>query len=380
MGHDLKKTEATYAEISLPALLANLAQVRKISGERKIMLAVKANAYGHGAVQISKTVEQHKAADWLAVATVSEGVELRQAGIELPILKLSHAFDDEIEVALKNDITLTVVDEQTIRSVSDEASRLNVSAKVHLGIDTGMGRIGQPPEHALQLVKLIDSLPNVDIEGIFTHLPISDVPDGRGYTVVQLETFKNTVSLIESIRGKIPLVHAANSGAILSHQLDGTDLVRPGIMAYGYYPDPKTESQIKLQPVMQLKSRLSFIKSVAAGQTVGYGRTWKATEQTWIGTVCIGYADGYSRLNSNRGRVLINSRSYPVVGRVCMDQIMIDLGSQQPQVAVGDEVVLLGASGDQWIGADELADLMGTICYEVTCLITSRVPRCYLSA
>ncbi|WP_052459977.1 alanine racemase [Tessaracoccus massiliensis] len=213
--------------------------------------------------------------------------------------------------------------------------------------------------------------------GIFTHLPVSDVADGADFTSAQLERFDGVVAEIENAVGPVEWVHAANSGAVLGHSLGRSTMVRPGIMIYGSYPDAKTPPSRPLRDVGTWTSRVSFVKRVAAGETVGYGRTWTAPRDTWVATVAVGYGDGYSRLLSSRGRMLIGGRSYPIAGRVCMDQTMLDLGPDEPSVQVGDEVVLMGTSGQERIGVEELADLMGTITYEVTCLIAARVPRVY---
>ena len=249
-----------------------------------------------------------------------------------------------------------------------------------------------------ELTRLLAASPSLRVGGIFTHLPISDVVTGAEFTRAQLATFDDAVAAAESVLGPIELVHAANSGAVLGHDLGRTNMVRPGIMIYGSYPDVATVPTRPLRDVGRWTSRVTFVKRICAGETVGYGRTWTAPADTWIATVAVGYGDGYSRLNSSRagapappeplstaaspdgtpqrgGRMLIDGRSYPVVGRVCMDQTMLDLGPEPPSVRVGDEVVLMGTSGSERIGVEELAALMGTITYEVTCLIADRVPR-----
>ncbi len=369
---------ATKATVDLGAIRANLAAVKSRAGSRAIMQTVKADAYGHGAVEVASMIQNSRCADWLGVATVSEGIELRSAGITLPILKLSHAFLNEIGPALTNNLVLTVVDARTIQQVNAVASGLSRVAKVHLAVDTGMGRIGCRPEQALDLARLVDSLESVTLDGIFTHLPAADCPASNDFTHAELQLFADTVRGITECRGRVKWVHCANSAAILAHDLAETTMVRSGIMAYGYYPDETTPRTVDLCPALSLSSRISFIKQVHAGESVGYGRTWTAKEDTWVATVPIGYADGFSRLNSNRGSVLIGGRRYPVIGRVCMDQIMVDLGEQTPRVAVGDDVTVIGRDGDEVITADDLAKIAGTISYEVTSLITNRVERIYI--
>ncbi|HSN42859.1 MAG TPA: alanine racemase [Propionibacteriaceae bacterium] len=369
---------ATHAVVDLAAIRANLAGVRERVGDRAILAAVKANAYGHGAVEVSGMLERTGAADWLGVATVPEGLELRAAGIRLPILKLSHAFADEIEPALRADLTLTVVDAETIDEVRAVTSRLGLTVPVHLKLDTGMRRIGSEPSEAVALARRIAEAANLTLDGLFTHLPISDTPEGDAFTRDQLARFVGVAREVTATVGPVRWVHASNSGGILAHSLEGLTMVRPGIMIYGYYPDPETPHTIPLRQALTLKSRVAYLKRINAGETVGYGRSWTAESDTWIATVPVGYADGYSRLNSNRGRMLIGGVSYPVAGRVCMDQTMLDLGPSEPTVVVGDEVVLLGCQGDACITTDEMADLMGTITYEVTCLLTPRVQRVYV--
>ncbi|MDF1489009.1 alanine racemase [Tessaracoccus caeni] len=367
----------TVLQVNLAAINHNLAEVRRLAGGRLVLAAVKANAYGHGIVEVSRSIEASGSADWLGVATVDEGLLLREGGITLPILKFSPTLSDE-EVAVSAGITLGVGDEASIRRISAAGQATGKTADVHLKVDTGMHRFGAAIDEAPGLARLIESLPNIALTGLFTHLPVSDVPDGETFTHDQLARFRALADEIRGIASAEILVHAANSGGVLGHDLTGTDMVRPGIMVYGSYPDVLTPRTADLRPTERWTSRLTFIQRVSAGETVGYGRTWTAPHDTYVGTVAVGYGDGYSRLLSSLGRMLIDGASYPIVGRVCMDQTMIDLGPE-PRCAVGDEVVLVGTSGDETITVAELADLMATIPYEVTCLITPRVPRTYIS-
>ena len=374
-------TPPVRATIDLRAISDNLAAMRAHLGGLPLLAAVKANAYGHGAVEVSRHLQESGAAEQLGVATVAEGIQLRQAGITLPILKLSHCLTDELDQAIGAGLALTAVDESTLRACSRAATALGREVAVHLKLDSGMGRIGAPLDQGVALASLAQRLPGVDLVGVFTHLPVADAGDDQGYTAAELRAFGQVSDAIMAEVGPLPWVHAANSGAILGHDLTGHTLARPGIAMYGYYPDQTTPRTVPLRQALQLSTRVSFIKDVAAGTSIGYGRTWTAEHPTRIATLPIGYADGFSRLNSNRGQVLVNGRRVPVVGRVCMDQTMIDLGTDGDD-AVGDEVTVLGgdpARGDEgFIGTDEVADLMGTISYEVTCLIAARVPRHYL--
>ncbi len=362
----------------LQAIHTNLERIRAHVGERKVLAAVKANAYGHGAVAVSRMIQQTQAADWLGVATVSEGLELRDAGITLPILKLSMTrHPDETTAAVAAAITVAVTDTTSIMAVAAAATAAGVVADVHLKIDTGMGRIGCRPEEAVKLAALIDESPALTLGGAFSHLPASDDPGQDAATAAQITLFRDTVAAIETARGPIPLKHLANSGAVLGHPDAWLDLVRPGIIIYGAYPDPAAPRTIPLEPALEWSTYLSFVKRVTAGTTISYGRTWTAPRDTVIGTIPIGYADGYSRLLSNRGRVLVGGRSCPIVGRICMDQAMVDLGPDATD-KVGDEVVLVGRDESEEITTTEVAALMGTIPYEMTCLIAPRVTRQYL--
>ncbi|MFT3859919.1 alanine racemase [Micropruina sp.] len=371
-------TYPTTATTLLGNIEANLRGVRERVGDRLVLAAVKANAYGHGAAAVAAMIEQRKAADWLGVATVDEGRQLRSAGITLPILKLSPTRGpDEVGRALVSALTLTVADEASATEVSQAAERIGLTGvAVHLKIDTGMRRVGVEPAQAPDLAARIVADAHLHLQGVFSHLPISDSPDGDDFTRAQIESFRRTVTAIEDAAGPVELKHLANSGAVLGHPESWFDLVRPGIMMYGSLPDPRVERTVELRPGLALTTEISFLKPVAAGETVGYGRTWTAPRDTWVATIPVGYGDGYSRLLSNRGRVLIAGVSYPIIGRVCMDQAMIDVGPE-PLVRVGDEVVLIGRSGADEITVTEVADLMGTIPYEVTCLITPRVTRVY---
>lgn len=377
---------ATHVEVDLAAIAHNVAQVRAQAPQAQVLVAVKANAYGHGAVEVARHLASERLADWFGIATIPEGIELREAGISQPIVKFSPALNrEELEAAVGAQISLTVHDAATIDAGAEAAEAAGGQLGVHLAIDTGMRRIGCEPEHAAELAARIAEHEALRFEGIFTHLPISDTAAGDEFTRSQLDRFKAVVGEIQQARSQagfepVPWVHAANSGAIISHDPGGTSMVRPGIMAYGY--DPTDESDIELRQAVCWKSQVSYVKRVRQGETVGYGRSWTAPTDRWIATVPIGYADGYSRLNSNRGRMLINGTSYPIAGRVCMDQTMVDLGSitagEPAPAEVGDEVVVLGRQGDEFISTEEMAELMGTITYEVTCLIAPRVTRVHL--
>jgi alanine racemase len=368
----------THARIQLDNIRYNIEGIRQLVGPgRKILIAVKANAYGHGAVGVARLAES-MGVDWLGVATVPEGLQLRQAGIHLPILKFSPAFPEEMEAAVRSSLTLTVCERTNVDALQKVCQATNLQAEVHLKVETGMGRIGVSIAEAPDLAAHIErNCPDLRLEGIFTHLPVSEESDPT-YTRTQIERFKAVVDDIHTAIGRrVSLVHCANSGAVLGHAPGWLDLVRPGIMIYGYYPDPEAPQAIPLKPVLSLITRVSFLKKVAAGTSIGYGRTWIAPRDTWIATIPVGYADGFNRRFSNRGRVLINGRYYPIVGRVCMDQSMIDLGPDT-NVHVGDEVVLIGKSGEDEITCEEWAQILQTNTYEVACQINARVERVFV--
>jgi alanine racemase len=304
-------------------------------------------------------------------------MQLREGGIGLPILKLSPAFPEEMAAALDASLTLAVCDRANALALEAVCAARAAAAPVHLVIDTGMARIGvQPLEAPGFAAFLAERCPHLRIQGAFTHLPVSDEADAT-YTEAQIQRFRTAVAAVEAALGRgLELVHCANSGAVLAHPEGFLDLVRPGIMIYGFYPDPATPRSIPLLPGLSFLTRVSFLKKVTAGTRVGYGLTWTAPEDTWIATLPMGYADGFNRLFSNRGRVLVRGRACPVVGRVCMDQTMIDLGPET-DVQVGDEVVLIGRSGEERITVDDWAKALGTITYEVTCQINARVERIY---
>jgi alanine racemase len=363
---------------SLAAIENNLRAIRARVGERKVLAAVKANAYGHGAVAVAQMIEATLAADWLGVATVAEGLELRAAGITLPILKLSVARGTEVAQAISAGITLPVIDAISVEEAERAAAAVGQSVNIQLKVDTGMGRIGCHPADAPKLAELVAGSQLLRLSGIFSHMPVADTPSQDEYSQAQIALFAQTCVRTEAVAGPL-LKHLANSGAVLAHPASWFDMVRPGIAIYGAYPDPDCPQTVPLRPALEWKTQVSFVKRVSAGDSVSYGRTWTATEDSWIATVPVGYGDGYSRLASNRGRVLIGGRSYPIAGRICMDQFMVDLGPH-PEVAVGDEVTLIGRDQGEEISTAEIAQLMGSIPYEVTCLITARVKRSWRPA
>jgi len=365
------ESQGTYAEIDLNALSHNLEIVKKKTRNKSAILAVvKASAYGHGSVEVSKHLLQ-RGASRLGVAFTDEAIELREAGIKAPILVF---FDrDNIDAYLKYNLTPTVFDIETAERLSNEALRYNLRIPVHIEVDTGMGRVGFRMENALQSILRISRMKNIGLEGIMSHFSDADLTD-REFASFQLRNFKE---LIESLKKKninLKFFHISNSAAVLGFPDAHLNMVRPGIMLYGYGP-----GEDSLRPVLSLKSRVILVKGVPAGTPISYGRTFITKRRSIIATVPIGYADGYSRRLSNSGEVLINGRRAPVIGRVCMDTIMVDV-TEIGDVREDTGVVLIGSQGDERITAQDIAQKIGTIPYEVLTSIGKRVKRIYKQA
>lgn len=371
----------TKAIIHLDNLQHNIREVKKrLHDDVKICLAVKADAYGHGAVH-SSVAAIRSGVTHLAVASVQEGIELRNAGIICPIISLSIPNLDEARDIVLNNIQPIVVDEEYIEHLNNVAFSLNKKASVHLKIDTGMGRIGCGVEEATVLAKRINEKSNLHLEGVATHFAVSDskASNDIAFTQKQIAIFKKAIENIKNEDIKIPLVHASNSGATL-FQKEQFNMVRIGLLAYGYSPFAREDKSIEidLKPVMELLTEVVFIKQVKKGDSVSYGRTWVCSKDTYIATLPIGYADGLSRSLSSKLKVRIGSDFYPIVGRICMDQCMVDIGAT-PKVRRWDEVCIFGPSTIvKNNSAKDVSHLAGTICYELTSNINKRVPRIYL--
>ncbi len=354
------------AEINLSAVRHNLTEIRRhIEPAAKLCAVVKANAYGHGAPEVSK-VAVECGADFLAVATVAEGLELRRAGFDLPILILGLIPYDAAEVVVENNLTAAVVDLEMAKKISAVAVKFDARAKIHLKIETGMGRIGIFPDEAVVLAKKISALPNIELEGVFSHFADADSAD-KTFTLKQLEIFKNVTAKIGA-----KINHIAESAAILEIPAAHLNMVRAGVITYGMYPSAEVEHTIELQPVMTLKARVVFVKKIPAGTSIGYGREFIAARDSVIATLPLGYADGYIRAYKNF-HVEIRGQLAPIAGRVCMDQVMVDV-TDIDGVKVGDEVILFGS---EKISVDDAARHLNTINYEVTCLVSERVPRIF---
>lgn len=367
-----------YAQIDLDAICRNIQNVKqKVGADTKVMAVVKTDAYGHGAVPVARALTSI-GTDAFAVATAEEALELRAAGILEPILILGYVFREDFSRLLKQDITLTVFQYETAKAVSECAQALGLCAKIHIKLDTGMGRIGfLPNAESLAEIEKIAALPALSIDGIFTHFACADETDKTSCNR-QKQRFLDFVSALEARGVHIPCKHMCNSAGIIEFSDGFLDMVRSGIMTYGLYPSEEVQKEnFKLAPALQLKSHVSFVKTVEKGFTVSYGSTYTTKQKTVIATVPVGYGDGYPRALSNVGRVLIHGQYAPIIGRVCMDQFMVDV-TEIPNVQAGDCVTLIGTDGQHRITVEEVAALAHSFNYELFCGLNKRVPRVYL--
>ncbi|MEW6062492.1 MAG: alanine racemase [Bacteroidota bacterium] len=368
----------TFAEINLRAINTNLRNIRKKIGRRPLIMAVvKANAYGHGMIPVVSSILKQNTAQYFGVAIVEEGIELRTAFPHIPIHVFTAPLRQQLELFVRYALEPTLCDLQIAKQLNAIALRLGKKVSVHVKVDTGMGRIGISPEETVQFVRTISTMSNITIQGIYTHFATSDEWD-LSFANKQLTVFRRVVTQLELDGFHVPLVHCANSGAIMQLSQSYFDMVRPGIMMYGYTPSRETRKTIPLQPALSLKGTVGFIKRVKKGTSISYGRRYTTNRETTIVSVTLGYADGYFRGLTNKASALIRGKRFPVVGTVCMDQVMIDVGNEQVQV--GDEVVFIGSSGTKKITGWDIAEAVGTIPYEVTCAVSSRVPRKYINA
>lgn len=374
-----------WAEINLAALAHNVRELRRITDPKsKLLVAVKANGYGHGAVEVARTALKNGATH-LGVARLHEGVELRKAGIAAPILIMGYTPSQYAMQLLTYHLTPTVYSLKNASNLSAAAAKQNQVLGTHIKVDTGMGRLGiqqdalrmNDTEAAVAEIAAIASLPALELQGIFTHFATADHQD-KAYANRQFSRFQLLLSALDRAGQKVPMRHAANSGAIIDMPDTHLDMVRAGISTYGLYPsDEVNRSRINLIPAMHLKARIIHLKQVAANTRISYGGTFETEAPTTIATIPAGYGDGYSRLLSNQGHMLVQGRRAPIVGRVCMDLSMLDVGAIDG-VQVGDEVVLIGRQGDAVISADEVAAATHTINYEVVTAVMARVQRVYI--
>jgi len=361
----------TWAEINLNNLSHNFHQIKKlISPQTKIMVTVKADAYGHGLIPVSRKLVS-EGVDFLGVASIDEGIKLRQAGINAPILIMGMILKKDIEPLFKYSLTTTISDELLPEALNKQAKIFRKPINVHIKVDTGMGRIGILHSDAEKIIKKIHKMKFINIEGLFTHFPFADT--NKDFTLHQINLFENLIRRLKKDGINIPLVHAANSIGLINYKRSHFNMVRPGLVIYGLHPTDNLK--LNLKPVLSLKTKVVFMKKLPSGYGVSYGHEYITKKNTKIVTLPIGYGDGYPRNLSNLAPVLIRGKRFKISGRICMDQIIVDVGGLN--VKIGDEVVLIGSQGRRKITAEELSNLCGTIPYEIVCGLGSRIPRIY---
>jgi alanine racemase len=383
---DNLNTNLIWAELDLGAIAHNVRALKQLLAPScRLLAAVKANAYGHGAVRVARTALA-SGASFLGVARVDEGIELRRAGIKEPILVLGFSPAERAGDLLEFGLTQTVYDLWTAEALSQAALARGRQLTIHLKLDTGMGRLGivtqaggaeLPVSQVIDSVKAIAALPGLRLEGLFTHFACADSAD-KAHAETQFRIFSQILDHLQAEGIRVALRHAANSAAIIDMPHTHLDLVRAGISLYGLYPSAEVDQgRIVLKPAMTLKARVIHLKQVPAGFAVSYGSIWKSPRPTRIATVPVGYADGYSRRQSNRGQMVVRGQRAPIVGRVCMDLTMLDVG-HIPDVRLGDEVVVFGGEGQNGLPVDEVAAGLDTINYEIVAALTARVPRVFI--
>ena len=375
----LKTYSRVYARIDLDAIAYNMEQMkRNLKADTKVMAVIKADGYGHGAIQIAEMMENMDYIWGFAVATLDEAIVLRTEGIKKPILVLGCVFPDQYMAMLKNDIRMNVYTEEMAESISQMAAREGMTAYMHIKLDTGMSRLGfDMSKESVEVIARISQMKNVNMEGIFTHFAKADETD-KAFTRKQIQDF---CWMVESLKEKdvtFQYEHCANSAAIIDVKEANFDLVRAGISIYGLYPSEEVKKEnVKLKPAMVLKSHIAFVKEIEAGTPISYGGTFVSKEKMKIATIPVGYADGYPRSLSNVGYVLIRGKKAPIVGRVCMDQFMVDV-THIDGANFGDRVTLVGQDGNEKISIEDLSELSGRFNYEFICDLGKRIPRVYV--
>jgi len=362
----------TWAEVDLNALEYNFNQVKKaVSPGTRILATIKADAYGHGLIPVARKLARC-GADYFGVASIDEGIKLRKSGINTPVLILGLILKEDIPAVLKNKLIPTVCSYDQASEFDRLGRKLGRKVLLHIKVDTGMGRIGVDHVEAFDLIRKIHRLKFAGIEGIFTHFAFADMD--RDFTSRQITLFNRLIARLKDNGINIPLVHSANSMGVLAYRNSHFNMVRPGLVLYGLYPAEKL--RVRLKPVLSLKTRVVYIKSVPRGTGISYGHIYSTKSKTAVITLPIGYGDGYPRNLSNIAPLLIKGERFKICGRICMDQIMADVGDFK--VRLGDEVVLIGSQGRNRITSEELAGLSGTISYEIVCGLGSRIPRVYI--
>ena len=375
----LNDVRPVWAEINLDNLAHNIREVRKHTRKEALVSAViKANAYGHGSVDIARTFLEN-GADRIAVAILTEAIELRNAKILEPIMILGYTPRSQYRKVIENNIIQTIYNYEDAKILSNEAKKLGKDATIHIKIDSGMGRIGfEVNDRTIEEIVKIQKLPNIYIEGIYTHFAKADEKD-KTHTRGQFRKFDEIVHKLKDKGLEIPIKHVSNSASIIDLPEYNLDMVRAGIMLYGFYPsDAVNKKDIKLKPAMNLKAKISHIKTVAKGTGISYGQIFVTEKESKIATIPIGYADGFTRLLTEKSEVYIKGKRAKIVGKICMDQSMIDV-TNIPDVNIDDEVVLFGFGKENYPHVDELAEKIGTINYEIVCMVARRVPRVYVS-
>jgi alanine racemase len=372
-----KELRPVWAEIDLDAIANNMREIRRISESKEIIAIIKADGYGHGAIDIAPVLLEN-GADRIGVAVITEAVELRNSGIEAPMMVLGFTPPTLYERILEHNIEQTIFNYDDAKELSRIATEKNKIVKIHIAIDTGMGRIGfLPNEESAQEVYEISKLPNIEIVGLFTHFSSADDLD-KAYTHLQIKKYNEFNEKLIDLGVDIPLKHVSNSAGIIDLPIAHYNAVRPGIILYGCYPSEEVmKEKINVKPVMSLKANIIHVKTLGEGEYVSYGRTFRTEKETVIATLPLGYADGYTRLLFGKAKVIVNGKYAPVVGRICMDQCMIDV-THIDGVKIGDEVILIGKDEyNNVITAEDIAKQVGTINYEVVCAVSKRVPRVY---
>lgn len=364
----------TWAEINLKNLAYNFRLVKKLVGpEVKILVPVKADGYGHGLVEISRRLKV-LGVDYLGVASLDEGILLRRSGLTVPILVLSTVLADNIKPILDYNLTQTVCTKELACKLNQEAKKRNVLARVHIKVDTGMHRIGLAHKRAYRFIKEVARLSNIKIEGIFTHFPCAG--NKPYFTKNQIKMFNELIRQLEKAGIHIPLKHASNSLGVINYPQGYFNLVRPGLMIYGLHPEGGLRP--KLKPLLSLRTKIAYLKTVPKGSGISYGHTYVTPQAMRIATLPIGYGDGYPRSLSNKARCLISGQEAKIVGKVCMDQLMVDV-TKIKKVKIGQEAVLIGRQKNKSIKVEELAELAGTIPYEIVCNLGDRIRRIYIN-
>ena len=384
MSSDSIPLRPSWVEVNLNAIENNVRRLAQIAAPAELMAMVKANAYGHGAIETSHAALRG-GAKWLGVYAIGEGVELRRANIAAPILVVGPTQVEYARIGVEQNLTLTIFSMEAARAVSDATIELNTRAHVHIKIDTGMSRLGVMPEDALDFARAVRELPNIEIEGVFTHFAMADTPDaygvvgwGKEYTRKQLERFQSVVATLENNSIALRYRHCANSPATLNLAEARFNLVRAGILLYGLDPSTEVPRPSNFISALSFKTQVALIKAVPAGTHVSYGATFRTERPTRLAVLMVGYADGFRRKPNNYGEVLVRGKRAPIVGRVCMDQTMIDV-TDIDSVQAGDEVVLIGKQGAEEIRAEEVAEKLGTNNYETVTTINARVERRYVT-